>query len=164
MKKVPFIVLVIAAISLGAFLYQKYRIAPGLTPGTIMVQHPDTDEAVTLSSLHDGILLVNFYASWCGPCMKEMPSIQAGSEYASDITFVGLTDDPQNKIDEKIKYFNLTFPVYKVVGSMKDQGVHTYPTTYIFDDNKELFNFIGGRDWSEKKLLDQAQSGNKITE
>ena len=47
---------------------------------------------------------------------------------------------------------------------MKDQGVHTYPTTYIFDDNKELFNFIGGRDWSEKKLLDQAQSGNKITE
>ena len=47
---------------------------------------------------------------------------------------------------------------------MDDQGVHTYPTTYIFDGTDELYNFIGGRDWSDKKLLDQAISGNQITE
>lgn len=164
MKKVPSLIFLIAAIAIGAYLYQKYRVAPGLNPASIIVEHPETGKAVTLESLHEGILLVNFYASWCGPCMKEMPSIQAGSEYATEMTFVGLTDDPQAKIDKTINYFKLTFPVYKVVGSMKDQGVHTYPTTYIFNGTDELYNFIGPRDWSDQKLLDQASSGNQIIE
>ena len=151
------------AFAIGIYLFQKYRIAPGLTPATIMIIDPESGAEKPLSDLHEGILLVNFYASWCGPCMKEMPSLQAGSEYAEEVQFIGLTDDPEEKIERVRSKFGIKFPLYKVVDKMGDQGVHTYPTTYIFDGEKELLNYIGPRDWSEQDILDQAAAGKNIS-
>lgn len=153
----------VLGLCIAGYLYQKYRIAPGLTPSSIMIIDPSSGEEKALSELHDGILLVNFYASWCAPCMKEMPSLQSGSEYAKDVQFIGLTDDPEANIERVRSKFGITFPLYKVVGKMDDQGVHTYPTTFIYDGEKELLNYIGPRDWSEQELLDQATAGKKIS-
>ncbi|NQX90717.1 MAG: TlpA family protein disulfide reductase [Flavobacteriales bacterium] len=158
-KLLPIFLLLVGAI-VGFYLYNKYRVAPDLSPDTIMVMHPETGNAVPLSDLHEGKLLVNFYASWCGPCMAEMPDLQKGSEYSSELMFVGLTDDPPARIDAVIKKFGITFPIYKVVGKMTDQGVNTYPTTFVFHGNKEVYNKIHARDWGDPTFLDQAIDGD----
>lgn len=86
-------------------------------------------------------LVVNFWASWCGPCKNEMPDFQALYEiYGEDVHFVmvNMTDgtrETQNTAATFIQESGYTFPVYFDLDSQADQTYQVYslPTTYIID-------------------------------
>lgn len=80
-------------------------------------------------------IFLNFWASWCPPCVAEMPSIQSlyDKVTSKDIRFVMVSVDQEKKAAEEfIKKHNFTFPVYQIVGRLPEvYASNTIPTTFV---------------------------------
>lgn len=85
------------------------------------------------------VVFINLWATWCGPCRAEMPTIQALYEKVKqeDIQFVMLSldeDRDREKVSRFIEKNNYSFPVYMPSGNLSPQlQVPSIPTTFIVD-------------------------------
>ena len=104
---------------------------------------------VKLSDFFGKPIVLNFWASWCGPCKSEMPAFQeAYAKYDHEVTFllVNLTDGYQETLDSAksfIEKSGYTFPVY--YDTEQDAAytyyVNTIPATYFIDQNGDLITW-----------------------
>ncbi|MDR2224173.1 MAG: TlpA family protein disulfide reductase [Flavobacteriaceae bacterium] len=112
---------------------------------------------VTLSSLKGKVVFVNFWATWCGPCIQEMPSIQALKDKMAKKNVVFLLVDIDGKY-EKAKAFmdkkGLSLPVYIPSGAIPSTYLGTsIPTTVIFDKKGNMIQrIVGGVDYDSKEV------------
>lgn len=96
---------------------------------------------IKLSDMRGKPVVLNFWASWCGPCKSEMPDFEeAYKEYGDDITFmiVNLTDGKNETVDTAQAFIysqGYTFPVYFDTDSngAAAYGVSSIPVTYFID-------------------------------
>ena len=94
-----------------------------------------------LSDMRGKPVVLNFWASWCGPCKSEMPDFDAAfKKYGNEINFmmVNLTDGSKETIDTAsafIENAGYTFPVYFDTASAgaAAYGVSSIPVTYFID-------------------------------
>ena len=107
---------------------------------------------VKLSDFLDKPIILNFWASWCGPCKSEMPDIQEFYEkYGENVHFliVNCTDGSRETVDTAKAFLagtDYTFPVYFDTASM---GAYTYgassiPLTFFIDANGDLMAYYMG--------------------
>ncbi len=102
------------------------------------------------------VVFINFWATWCKPCIKEMPSISEANNQLKDgnVLFIVASDEDIEKIkkfDSKRKY---SFPLMRSVTSVFDLDIQALPTTIIIDEKGEVvFNEIGTRDWASEKNI-----------
>ncbi len=97
-----------------------------------------TGEAVSLSSLKGQVVLINFWATWCGPCRKEMPLLeQIQKKYASlGFTMLGVNvEEDTTMMDAFLKDVPVTFPILldPANGVSKLYNVAAMPSTVIVD-------------------------------
>ncbi|MFN3236341.1 MAG: TlpA family protein disulfide reductase [Pseudomonadales bacterium] len=106
-------------------------------------------KGLRLAELHDKVLIVNYWATWCAPCIKEIPELnELAQAHAETITLVGVNyDQPEGQ--EAIKQterMKIEFPV--LAGNPAAiLGVETptvLPTTYIFARGGELHATLVG--------------------
>lgn len=86
------------------------------------------------------IVLVNFWASWCGPCREELPEMEALQQKYQDLGFTVLAvnvDDKPEKADVLLDDIRVSFPVlFDTAGDVsKLYDVNAMPTTVIVDRN-----------------------------
>lgn len=162
-KKKTVIILVLAFVLLLAGAYTMYKklsssVAPNLLQEDKNTQEDETEEnekvlapdftvydkdgeAVKLSDYVGKPIVLNFWASWCGPCKMEMPDFQAKYEDSgSEIQFlmVNMTDgsrETQESAEEFISDEGYTFPVLYDLdyNAATVYGVYSLPTTYFID-------------------------------
>ncbi|VAW77501.1 hypothetical protein MNBD_GAMMA15-2184 [hydrothermal vent metagenome] len=114
----------------------------------------------TLSSGRGQWVFLHFWASWCGPCRKEMPAVQRLSVLMADealkIQLVNTAED-----EDAIFSFlagvapdltTLRDPDGEVTEVWKPRGL---PATYLIDPQGQVrFQALGGRDWDQPEYLD----------
>jgi peroxiredoxin len=94
-------------------------------------------ESVQLEDFQGQIVLLNFWATWCGPCRLEMPAFQERSEiFADDLKVVAVNfDEPQADVQAFVDELGLTFEILLDPGAEIQRlfQVRGYPTSYFID-------------------------------
>ncbi len=91
----------------------------------------------TLSALKGKVVLVNFWATWCQPCRKEMPDLETLSKrYASKgLVVLSISDEEQSKVTPWIKEHNITYPILLDPGRKANEAFHIegIPQSFVFN-------------------------------
>lgn len=115
-----------------------------LKPGAVFPLFAEQDlqgKPLNLESFRGHFVLIDFWATWCPPCIKEFPDVLAAyQKYRSkgfDIIGISLDED-RAALDAFIKKNNVTWPQYFDVGGWQSKlarryGVVAIPTTYLLD-------------------------------
>jgi len=125
---------------------------------------PDLEGRLRQVSEWDGkVLVVNFWATWCPPCRKEMPAFIALQEkYAAQgLQFIGIALDETDKVQDFVDTLGVEYPI--LVGGKQAERVSVaygnrfgaLPYTVIIDKNKNIINMHRGE-------LTQAQAEQQI--
>ncbi|MBT8305693.1 MAG: TlpA family protein disulfide reductase [Maribacter sp.] len=116
------------------------------------------------------VVLVNFWATWCPPCVAEMPSLQnLYNDYFDKVEFMFVAQDKVEKVSAFIAKKGYTLPVYySRTEAPKLLTSKTIPTTYVINrEGKIIVAETGAADWNSDKvrkildglLIDSAPSG-----
>jgi thiol-disulfide isomerase/thioredoxin len=114
---------------------------------------------VDITSLKGKTIFINVWATWCGPCRVEMPSIQALYDQVDHdkIVFIMLAldqNDPYAKVNRYIAEKGFTFPVYFPSGSLPAQlQVNSIPATFVIDkEGKIVFREMGAANYGTEEF------------
>jgi thiol-disulfide isomerase/thioredoxin len=111
--------------------------------------------AVSLEALRGKPVVLNFFGSWCGPCVREMPALQAMSErYRGRVQFVGVTfNDGREAARSVLDRTGVTYPAAFDPKSdlAYDYGVRVMPTTVFISADGNLVERKDG-EFSEVQL------------
>ena len=119
-----------------------------------------TGKRVNLEEYKGKMIFVNFWATWCPPCIAEMPSMQKlYADYQDKIVFLFVTTDSFEKANAFLVKENLTLPIYQsITNPPLEMGLSTIPATYIVDkDGNVIVAKIGTAKWNSdsfRKKLD----------
>lgn len=106
-------------------------------------------------------VLVNLWATWCRPCVAEMPSLNNAYNTLKDDNYVFLV--ASNEKVKKIKGFaeatDFNFPLVKADDMFRPFNIQVIPTTMVFDTEGNLaMTMTGGIAWDEPKVLEQLRA------
>ena len=128
--------------------------APPADPAAAFLANsfPDLQgEPVALSSYAGRPLVVNFWATWCAPCIKEMPDLDALSRKYTDMTFLGVAIDTLPNVERFLKKVQVSYPLVVAghggIEKMKGLGNRKggLPYTVIFNEQSRIHRDILGQ-------------------
>lgn len=125
-----------------AYYYFKYIRKPNLKLDEIEIESID-GQKIDIQNYVGKPLIVNFWASWCGPCLKELPHFkQINKKYGGDVTFLLISEENPEKIIPFKNFFDFEFVLSSK--SFNSYGVNTWPTTYFYDSDGLLKDKVNG--------------------
>jgi peroxiredoxin len=113
-----------------------------------------------LSDFRGKIVVLNFWATWCPPCVAEMPSLERLHQRFRDRGLVVLgvsVDTDAAEYQNFLRTYNITFPNYRDPEKRISTryGTFMYPETYIIDRQGRLVRkVIGAYEWDSPDILD----------
>ncbi|MBL8494887.1 MAG: TlpA family protein disulfide reductase [Rhodocyclaceae bacterium] len=117
-------------------------------------------ESRRLAEFRGRPLVVNVWASWCGPCRAEMPSLERLSRNGAErVRVIGVsTDDDPNLAREFLLRTGVSFPNFQDLDQKLERevfGAAAIPLTLVVDaDGRVLERVLGARDWDSPQSRD----------
>jgi peroxiredoxin len=133
-------------------------------PAQIGTQAPDFtvndgDKSVTLSQLRGKTVVLNFWATWCPPCVQEIPSmVQLQKQLGDKVVVLAVSTDVDADAYKKFTTKNMQGVLTVRDGDNKANalyGTFAFPETYIIDRNGIIRRkFIGAVEWNNPEIVD----------
>lgn len=115
---------------------------------------------INLSSYSDKTIFVSFWATWCPPCIAEMPSIQKlTNSYGDQLPTFLITTEDREKVIAFLNENNYKLPVYFQKSQAKGiLNINSYPSSFLISSNSEIIiHKTGAANWNSasfKRKLD----------
>ena len=106
---------------------------------------------IDLSQYEGKTIFLNYWATWCRPCIAEMPDIDAASEILGkeDFVFLAASDESMDKIKKYVSQVDYSFTFVRSETSVFDLDIMALPTTMIISKKGEIvYNEVGARKWN----------------
>ena len=137
-----------------------------ITPPSIWIEAHDFSgelndgSIINLKDYHHRFVLLNFWATWCVPCLKEMPDLEKVYQKMGSkkliVLAVGMGEDKRS-IRKFAKKHEFTFPMVAdtTLEIARLYGVENIPITYLINPEGVIIGrALGIRDWASPKLID----------
>lgn len=124
----------------------------------------DSGRPLTRSNFGGRILVLNFWATWCPPCVEEMPSLDEFQKRlaGSGVVVLGVSVDTSEPAYRAfLRKANVSFQTARDPEANISAGYGTfkYPETYVIDGSGRVVQkHIGARDWADEQLLKEIRS------
>ncbi|MBJ3763104.1 DsbE family thiol:disulfide interchange protein [Maribius pontilimi] len=158
MPRIPVLALIPPAAFLGLavlFFVGMQREDPDALPSTFIGKPAPALALVPLGDLPgftndalqaEGVKLVNFWASWCGPCRVEHPNLEALAAEGIPIYGINYKDRPENALSflEELGNPYIAVGADDSGGTARDWGVYGVPETYVIDGQGRVLERLAG--------------------
>ena len=173
-----FLLVALGVVGIVLLVVSVQRLMDGSGPGSIAVVEggvlmappfPESDAVMgwrlqdlegnetDLADLTEKVLFVNRWATWCGPCLMEMPSIEnlAGELADEDIAFLIVSNEPAETVAPFVEDKGWTMPIYlakQVPPVFQSRGI---PSTFVLDEERRVvFAHVGSALWDAPSSFD----------
>lgn len=162
-KRVQLAILMVAAMSILAVILYMTLQPKGSKIVTVGDSLPQIellsleDEKRTLKA-HDGPMLINLWASWCKPCINELPLLNEAQAFAPEVAFVAINmKEDFDKITPMIERYDLTMEVLRdeELAWKRALGVQGYPVSVLIDAEGTIQRIHHGAYTEIDEILEQ---------
>jgi cytochrome c biogenesis protein CcmG/thiol:disulfide interchange protein DsbE len=133
-------------------------------PGLINATAPDftvrdSDRTVSLHDLKGKPVVLNFWTTWCGPCVQEMPSlVQLQKRLGDHVTILAVSlDEDENAYHRFLRDYHIDLLTVRdpAKNSTRLYGTTGQPETFLIDaSGKVRRKFVGPADWTNPEIID----------
>ena len=121
----------------------------------------DGTNTVDLDKLHGQVVILNLWASYCAPCVQELPSLLALHEKMPQVAVVAVSTDQDDAVYRKfLDRHHVTLTTVRDETGRVNQlyGTQLIPETYIIDRNGTIRRkFISAQDWTSPEIIGYLQ-------
>ena len=121
-------------------------------------------QELSLESFKGKTVVLNFWATWCPPCVKEMPDLQKLSVDLADqnTVFIGISNEPEDKLKEFVDSNGITFHIVSGSGFPAPfDRIRAIPTTFIIDPQGVIQEkYVGSRTYKQFRTAIEKASGS----
>jgi len=158
--RVGILLLTVALVAVVASTLRDRIIVAGDSAPSFTVT-TDSGRKISADDFGGRLLLVNFWATWCPPCINELPSLNAlaAELKGSGVVVLGISvDKDKAAYDRFLKKVKLNFETSRDPSAdiSADYGTFKYPETYVIDRNgKVLEKFINEQPWMSPEIVNR---------
>ena len=126
-------------------------------PGFTVTRLPSGN--LSLAEFKGQVVVLNFWATWCPPCVEETPSLEkfATEMKSQGVTVLGVSvDENEQQLKQFVEHYHLTYPVGRDPSAALANSYGTYklPETYIIGrDGHVADKIIGATDWTDPRMI-----------
>jgi len=119
---------------------------------------------IKLSDYRGKVVFLNFWATWCGPCVEEAPDMERLNKRLKDRKFQMLTvaiDTDWKPVNEFYAKHGLTVPVFLDPGQQIARGLYKItgvPETFLIDANGHVVKHTFGEHWADPRIVSYIES------
>lgn len=119
------------------------------------------NKKVDFTSFKGKKILLNYWATWCGPCIEEMPALLKAQEIlkAHNYVFLLASDEDITKISRFANDKKYNFRFLKSTGSTEALGVYMLPMTFVFnEEGKKVASITGSVLWDSEEMINKLKA------